>query len=125
MTFKIENPHLQITEDDVRECSGMNKLRRWEEEISKQVVVMNGKIRAAEAEELESTDMKENINRTKHARDLQGVLLKMVQNRLDTLREERINSMEALYFTFAEKELDVKIHNKIMKKVDRAMEGSL
>lgn len=125
MTFKIKNVHLQITEDDVRKCASMKSLKNWEEEISKQLVVMDSKIRDVEANDLQTKEDKDNLNKTTHARDLQKVLLKIIQNKLEELRTEYSNSMEALFYTFAEKDLPEEMYNTIMKKVHRAQEGSI
>ena len=125
MTFVIENTHLEINENDIRECKDLNLLRYWEEEISKQIIVMDSKLREHEMAEFSSKKDRENINKTIHAEKLQVLLLKIIEHRIEKLKKEDKNSMEALYFTYAEQDLDPNVHNKLLKKADKAMKGYL
>lgn len=125
MTFIIENTHLNINEEDVRRCEDLNELRYWEEEISKQIIVMDSKLRNFEMEELSLIKDKKNISKTIHAKELQLLLLKIIEHRIEKVKEEVKNSMEALYFTYAEQDLDPNIHDKLLKKANKAMKGTL
>ena len=125
MTFIIENTHLNINEEDIRKCENLNELRYWEEEISKQIIVMDSKLRNYEMEKLSLIKDKKNISKTIHAKELQLLLLKIIEHRVEKVKEEVKNSMEALYFTYAEQDLDPNIHEKLLKKANKAMKGTL
>ncbi len=70
MTFIIENTHLGINETDIKECEDLKKLKGWQEEIIKQIVVMDGKLRKFEIQELTTVDDRKDINKTTHAKEL-------------------------------------------------------
>lgn len=121
MIFLVENKHLEINEEDIRKCEDLKSLRNWKQEITKQVIVMDNKIRGLEIQDLITPQETLNKNSTIHAKQLQDYLIMVINDRIDELKEARKYNMEALYFTYAESDLPEELHNAVYKKAEKAL----
>lgn len=123
MSFTIKNTHLDITEIDVKECKNLRTLRDWKENITKQIIVMDNKIRNYESKELMVESDRKDLDKTIHAKNLQQLMITMIDNKIDDIKEENKNSHEALFYTIAEMEMSPAEFDRLENLTYRALQN--